>query len=260
MTADPEEADRFQRTGILVGQDGLERLRNAHVAIFGLGGVGGYALEAIARTGIGNILIADFDTVEPSNINRQLLALDATVGRLKTEVAHERIRQINPTARVVVWSQFIEAEKVEDLLHHFEHECAFPVQFAIDAIDAVASKASLLYALHNRGAVTVSCMGAGSRLNPTGYQVADIAATRHCPLARAVRQRLRRLGIDSGIRCVYSEENLNRVAVSDETGATDRGDGDRRKKNAQGTISYVPGLVGLMAAGVIIEDIVRGER
>jgi tRNA threonylcarbamoyladenosine dehydratase len=245
---------RFSRTQLLVGDDGLARLKGARVAIFGIGGVGSFAVEAIARAGVGRILLVDFECVDVTNINRQLIALVSTVGRPKVEVARDRIRDINPDAEVETRREYVTPDNVEALLQN-------DIGYAIDAIDAVESKVHLLMTLCRRNTRFVSCMGAGSRVTPTGIKVADISRTSHCPLARAVRLGLRRLGVTSGIRCVYSEENLRKMDLESYTlpgpDPEERLSGGIQR--VQGTISYMPGLIGLTAAGLIINDILRED-
>lgn len=238
---------RAARTRILVGDDGIERLRRAKVAVYGLGGVGSYAVEALARAGVGALHLVDFDTVCPTNINRQIFALDSTVGQRKIDVARDRIRDINPAARVTCEAAFVEPE---DIAAHLPDD----VTHAIDAIDSVPSKVALLAAFHARALPCVSVMGAASRLVPTGVKVADVSQTRQCPLAKAVRLRLRTMGIHKGIRCVYSEERRNALAPA---GQPDEAAPGHRayKRMVQGSISYVPAIMGLTAAGVVINDI-----
>ncbi|MBN2309551.1 MAG: tRNA threonylcarbamoyladenosine dehydratase [Candidatus Hydrogenedentes bacterium] len=223
---------RFDRTRLLVGDEGMERLAGATVAIFGLGGVGSYALEAVARAGVGRLILVDADVVESSNINRQLIALENTVGRPKVEVARERVGQINPDARVEAVREFIGPENADRLLGEFHG-------YAIDAIDSVESKVHLLVALRARAAALVSCMGAGNRCALAPVRVGDISRTTGCPLARQVRQRLRRLGVSTGIRCAYFAEPPAPAAA----------------RGPQPSISYVPGMLGLTAAGLIVNDI-----
>jgi tRNA A37 threonylcarbamoyladenosine dehydratase len=245
--------DRFGRTELLVGADGLQRLAEATVAVFGLGGVGSYAVEAIARAGVGHILLVDFDVVEVSNLNRQLFALGNTLGQPKVEIAKARIREINPAACVDARQSFAGPDNLDDLLPP-------GLGYAIDAIDSVAAKVHLLATLRQRGIFAVSCMGAANKLSPTGIRVEDIGRTRACPLARVVRQRLRKLGITNGIPCVYSEENLGAVESVPDADTEDSGEKTWRKTRVQGSISYVPGIIGLTAAGVVINEILdRGE-
>jgi tRNA A37 threonylcarbamoyladenosine dehydratase len=232
--------DRFSRTRLLVGEDGLSRLRQARVAVFGLGGVGGYALEALARAGVGYLVLVDSDVVEATNLNRQVLALYSTLGLPKVEVGREHVRQINPGA-------ITEIHRIELTPENVAAAVPKTFDYAVDAIDSVGAKVALLALLHGRGVRLVSCMGTASKLDPTAIRVADIGETKGCPLARVVRQGLRKAGIEEGIRCVFSEENLGQASEPDEE------DGSRRYR---GTISYLPGLAGLTAAGLIIKDIV----
>jgi tRNA threonylcarbamoyladenosine dehydratase len=239
---------RFSRTAMLVGAGGLEKLEAARVAVFGLGGVGSYALEALARAGVGNLHIVDADVVEPSNINRQILALEGTVGRPKVEVARERVGSINPLAKVTAVQEFITPEKADSFIPR-------SIEYAVDAIDTITSKTALIAALHSRGIPFVVCMGAARSLSYTGIRVADISATRSCPLARAVRKGLREMGIARGVRCVYVETpprpGCDDADMAPEDALLKPGAG----KRAAGSISFLPGLVGLTAAGVIINNI-----
>jgi len=228
------------RTEILVGKEGMKRLSGACVAVFGLGGVGGYAAEALVRAGIGRMVLVDYDDVAPSNINRQIIALQSSIGMPKTEVAEKRFKDINPDLEIRSYRMRIDPVNDGGAL-------ADGITHAIDAIDEVDAKVGLITALHRSGTSFVSSMGAGSKLDPSGIRLADIRDTRHCPLARAVRHRLKKNGIHTGIRCLYSEENLRRF----ERGAP----GYPGKAVLQGTVSYMTGMFGLYAAGIIIRDI-----
>jgi tRNA A37 threonylcarbamoyladenosine dehydratase len=232
--------DRFSRTRLLVGAPGLERLRNAHVAVIGLGGVGGYALEALARAGVGRFTLVDADRIEITNFNRQILATEDTLGAAKVDAGRDRVLRINPDARVTTVHASLSPGNVETLLPP-------DVGYAVDAIDSVTAKVGLIETLYRRGVHFVTCMGAGNRLTTGAPLLGDISETSGCPLARAVRQQLRKLGIHRGVRCVYFKETAPRghETIADSTG------GER----LVGTISYVPGMTGLMAAGVIIQDI-----
>ena len=230
---------RFGRTELLVGAEGVARLARARVAVFGLGGVGGYAAEALARAGVGYLRLVDGDVVEPSNLNRQIVALKSTIGRPKAEVMAERVRAINPDAAVDARCLVLDADNVA------EHVAG--IGYAVEAIDTVGPKCALLAALYRAGIVTVSCMGAAGKIAPDGILTADVSQTQYCPLARRVRQQLRRMGITGGIRCVYAHEN--RRSVHDTGGAS------AGKRFVQGSISHVPGLFGLTAAGHIIQEI-----
>jgi len=230
------------RTEILIGADGVEKLRQSTVMIIGLGGVGGYAAEAIVRAGVGKIIIADYDSVAPSNINRQILSLSSTMNRKKTEVAAERFKEINPAVEITSFSERVTPENIGTIFPESKEHL-----YAIDAIDEIDAKVALIAELHRRGIPSVSSMGAGSRLDPSAVKIDDISRTNYCPLARVIRKRLRLTGIEKGVRCIYSTENLNRFAEPDN-------EGERRK---QGSISFMPGIFGLTAAGVIINDIIN---
>lgn len=234
----------YERTRILVGDAGIERLRSSHVLIAGLGGVGAFAAEALARAGVGALTLADHDHVAASNLNRQLVALHSTLARRKTEVMAERIADINPHCQVTRIDEFLAAGEIENLLisNHFDH--------IIDAIDSLNSKLALLETALQRGVPIVSSMGAGGRLDPTRVRVGDIAETRICPLAREVRQRLRRRGITAGLTVVWSDEQPRPAHPPEETG---RG----RPRAVNGSISYLPSLFGLMLAGITVQRLLK---
>lgn len=229
------------RTEILIGIENLDKLRKSTVAVFGLGGVGGYAAEAIARAGVATMIIADYDIVTPSNINRQILSLSSTMGQLKTEVCLQRLKDINPEINVITISERLTPENISGLLPKNEF------LYAIDAIDEIDSKTSLIAELVKRKIPFVSSMGAGSRLDSSKIRVDDISRTEYCPLARIMRKRLKTDGIHTGVRCIYSTENLNKVREPE----------DGIGKRLQGSISFMPGIFGLTAAGVIINDIIN---
>ncbi len=231
------------RTEILIGEENLYKLRRSTVAVIGLGGVGGYAAEAIARAGVGSMIIADYDRVTPSNINRQILALDSTMGELKTEVCLKRLRDINPELEIITISEHLTRENISSFIPKKNF------LYGIDAIDEIDAKTSLITEFLKRKIPSVSSMGAGSRLDSSKIRVADISRTEYCPLARIVRKKLKESGIYSGVRCIYSTENLNKVREP-ESGMG---------KRLQGSISFMPGIFGLMAAGIIINDIIESS-
>lgn len=243
---------RFSRTEILIGKEGVERLARAKVGVFGLGGVGGYAVEAFARAGVGTIYLIDCDVVEISNVNRQILALEGTLGMPKVDVAARRILEINPAAKVEAVRETITRENAAGLI-------PAGLEYAVDAIDSVDAKVHLILALLKRGMRFVSCMGAGSRLDPTAVTIDDISKTKYCPLARVIRQRLRTLGVCEGVRCVYSEENRN-AGIASEPPQDSGCAAHERRPRIQGSISFVPGIIGLAAAGAIINDILNAPR
>ncbi len=231
------------RTEILIGEENLNKLKKSTVAVIGLGGVGGYAAEAIARAGVGTMIIADYDRVSPSNSNRQILALDSTMGELKTEVSVKRLRDINPDLNITAISEHLTRGNISSIIPQKNF------LYAIDAIDEIDAKTSLIAELLKRNIPFVSSMGAGSRLDSSKIRVDDISRTEYCPLARIVRKKLKESGIYSGVRCIYSTENLNKVQEPES------GTG----KRLQGSISFMPGIFGLMAAGLIINDIINGD-
>ncbi len=224
------------RTAMLVGEEGVNRLKNAHVLLFGLGGVGSYTAEALARAGVGAITLVDGDTVSLSNINRQLPALHSTVGKSKVAVVAERIADINPDCQVIKKHLFYSAET--------EDEVDFSqATYVADAIDTVTSKLLLIEKAKKLCLPVISCMGAGNKLDPTRFQVAPIEKTSVCPLARVMRNELRKRGI-TGVKAVYSqEEPFLQVPKTNQ------------RKQTPGSLSFVPSVAGLVMAGEIIRDI-----
>jgi tRNA A37 threonylcarbamoyladenosine dehydratase len=232
------------RTRILIGDQGVERLAAARVFVAGLGGVGAVAAEALARAGVGELILADGDTVAASNLNRQLCALHSTLGQPKVEVMRQRILDINPACRVTPIEAFLAADELPLYLE------AGRFDQIIDAIDSLSSKLALLGAALDGGMPIVSSMGAGGRLDPTRLHVGDLMDSGGCPLARKVRQQLRRRGYERGITAVWSDEPPRPPLPPEPCG---RG----RPRAVNGTISYLPGLFGLSLAGVVIQRIVE---
>lgn len=231
------------RTQLLVGEEGVKKLASSHVLVVGLGGVGAYAAEQLARAGIGKLTIVDSDTVNETNKNRQLLALDSTLSRPKVEVMAERIRDINPDAEVVALNQYLKDQSIIDLMEQ-------PFDFIVDAIDTLAPKVFLLYyAVQNKQKI-VSCMGAGGKFDPTKIEIADISKSWNCRLAFYIRKRLHRLGIREGITVVFSPEKVAESAVSIEE-QTDN------KIATVGTISYMPAIFGCFCASYVIQRILN---
>lgn len=228
----------YERTRILVGDAGVARLRESHVLVAGLGGVGAFAAEALARAGVGSMTLADHDRVTASNLNRQLVALGSTLGRLKTDVMAERIADINPACRLRVIEDFLAEDGMDVLL---------PGGFdqVVDAIDSLNSKLALIETAMRLDLPIVSSMGAGGRLDPTRVQVGDLMDTRVCPLAREVRSRLRRRGIERGLTVVWSDEPPLPPLPPEDTG---RG----RPRAVNGSMSYLPSMFGLMLAGIVV--------
>ena len=227
----------YSRTEMLLSEEGVEKLKNACVAVFGVGGVGGYAVEALARAGVGEIHIIDSDRVSVSNINRQIIATHATVGQYKTEAMAERIHSINPEAKVICYSVFFD----ESTKCQFEFT---KYNYVIDAIDSLSAKIELIASASETGVPIISAMGAGNKLDPTRFEVSDISKTTVCPLARAVRIALRKRGINH-LKVVYSKEP---PVIPPEVS-------DGVKKRVPGSVSFVPSVMGLILAGEVIKDI-----
>ena len=225
----------FARTELLLGAKGMQRMAVSRVAVFGLGGVGSFVVEALARSGIGSLLLIDADVVEPSNINRQLPAMQSTVGKAKVAVAAEHIREINPQANIILRQEFYTPEKAESVF-------AQPLDYIVDAVDDVRAKIDLAVQAEQRGINIISCMGAGNKLDPTKFKVADVYETRICPLARIMRHELRQRRVKS-LQVVFSEEkpHLSRT----DTGCVP----------PTGSIAFVPSVAGLIMAGVVVRDL-----
>lgn len=247
---------RFIRTEMLLGKEGLARLREARVLVVGLGAVGSYAVEGLARAGVGHLRLADFDLVRPSNINRQLYALESTLNRPKAEVARERVLDINPQCDVEALRVFADAETAPGLL--------LPEpDVVIDAIDSLNPKVELIAAAVAAGVRIVSSMGAATRIDHRAVRVADISETSVCPLARMVRKKLKAHGIERGVTCVFSTEPPDRAALGDadaepasgEREALERG----RRRRPLGSLSCLTGMFGLIAAHEAILMIARQE-
>ncbi len=230
---------QFSRTEILLGKAGVEKLKRARVAVFGVGGVGGYVVEALARSGVGALDLIDMDKVSESNINRQIIALHSTVGQFKTEVAAARAKDINPAIVVRVHNVFYLPETADQ----FDFTA---YDYVVDAIDTVSGKLSIIEQAKAANIPVISAMGAGNKLDPTLFEVADIAKTSVCPLARVMRRELKKRGIEH-LKVVYSkEESLPSPIVDEESG-----------KPVPGSVSFVPSVVGLILAGEVIKDLVK---
>ncbi len=228
--------NEFSRQELLLGKEAMERLRGAHVAVFGVGGVGAAAAEALARGGVGEITLIDNDTVNITNINRQLIALHSTIGKLKTEAARERILDINPDCKVNIHSCYYTGSEVD--LSIFD--------YIADAIDSVTSKLNLIEKAHNLGVEIISSMGTGNKLDPTKLVVTDLSKTSMCPLAKVMRVELRKRGIVHH-KVVYSMESpVPHKAESEE---------DESRRKTIGSISFVPPVAGYIMAGEIIKEL-----
>lgn len=236
---------QFERTEILIGPEGVARLAACHVFLAGLGGVGSWCAEALARAGIGRLTLVDMDSVAVSNINRQLPALHSTVGRQKTAVMAERIRDIHPGCQLTVLDTFIDPDNVAGLL-------PVDLDFVVDCIDSLNCKVALIATARGRGLPVAASMGAGNKLDPARVHIADIARTQGDPLAREVRHRLRRLGVTEGVLTVYSDEPGRPPRPPEPTS-------HGRPRAVNGTIAYLPPLFGLMLAGAVIQKLLASE-
>jgi tRNA A37 threonylcarbamoyladenosine dehydratase len=246
-TGDLEE-QRFSRTELFIGSAGVERLRRSHVAVFGVGGVGGYAVEALARAGIGRITLVDFDTFSLSNINRQLHALDTTVGQLKVDVVGARCLAINPQIELRLQCQRYSDATAESLL-------AAPYDFVLDCIDTISAKIDLIQQCRQRGLRVISSMGAANKIDPTQVKIADLFATQKCRLARIMRKELRRRGVQDNVPVVYSTEGYRPPLVAVPTRV--RVSGEDWLQPPLGSIATIPPLFGLMMAGYVIQHLVE---
>lgn len=233
----------LSRTELLIGQENLNSLSNAHVLILGMGGVGSFAAEFIARSGIGKMTIVDGDTIDPSNRNRQLPALATNHGQRKVKIMAERLVSINPELSLNVIDEFIRPEAIAQLLDTDAH-------YVIDAIDSLTPKLTCLKTAHNKGLKIVSSMGAGGKLDPTQIRVADISKTYNCPFAQQIRKQLRAEGIQKGLKVVFSTELPDKNSIM-------RTDGSNFKKSAYGTMSYLPAMFGATLASVVIRDLIQ---
>ena len=231
-----------QRTELLLGKDRMEHLRNSHVLVVGLGGVGAYAAEMICRAGVGKMTIVDADTVQPSNINRQLPALHSVIGRPKAEVLAERFRDINPDLELTLLPVYLKDEAIPELLDSAKFD------FVVDAIDTVAPKCYLIYNALKRGIKIVSSMGAGAKSDITQVRFADLWETYHCGLSKAVRKRLQKMGMKRKLPVVFSTEQADPNAII-------LIDNEQNKKSTTGTVSYMPAVFGCYLAEYVIRKI-----
>lgn len=241
--------EAFQRAGILLGEETLERLRVAHVAVAGLGAVGGFAVEFLARLGVGRFTLVDFDRASTTNLNRHVAVLATDVGRPKTDLLRERVLAINPQADVEALPIFLHEETLPQLLDR-------DLDALVDAIDSLLPKVLLLQAAYGRSYFVISSMGAGGRLDPSRVQVADISRTTFCPLARQLRKRLHRLGIRKGIRTVFSDEPPLPPGEAGDSADFCRG----RARRAIGTVSYMPAVFGAHLAREVLNALVAPRR
>lgn len=238
--------EQFSRTAMLLGPEGVQRLSQAKVAVFGVGGVGSYAVEALARVGVGHLILVDDDVVVPSNLNRQLHATMDTLGISKVEAMAQRIRSINPQAKVTTYQTFCLPENVESLLEDRP-------DYILDAVDTVSAKLALAQTAYEQGIPIIAAMGAGNKLDPTQFQVADLYKTSVCPLCRVMRRELKRRGVPS-LKVVYSQEEPKTPLADAFPG------GAHAKRQTPGSVSFVPSVAGLILAGEAVRDLLGITR
>lgn len=223
--------EQFSRTELLIGKDGVEKLKKSKVAIFGLGGVGSYVVEALARSGVGNFILVDNDIISETNINRQIIATYKTIGKPKIQIEKERILEINPNAKVKIFKEFFMPESPD----FFDKN----VSYIVDAIDTITAKIELVVRAKKMNKPIISCMGTGNKLDPTKFEVTDIYKTSVCPLAKVMRKELKNRKIDN-LKVLYSKEEPIKL----------------NNKQVPGSISFVPSVAGLIIAGEVIKDII----
>ena len=223
--------EQFSRTELLIGKDGVEKLKKSEVAIFGLGGVGSYVVEALARSGVGNFILVDNDIISETNINRQIIATYKTIGKPKIQIEKERILEINPNAKVEIFKEFFMPESPD----FFDKN----VSYIVDAIDTITAKIELVVRAKKMNKPIISCMGTGNKLDPTKFEVTDIYKTSVCPLAKVMRKELKNRKIDN-LKVLYSKEEPIKL----------------NNKQVPGSISFVPSVAGLIIAGEVIKDII----
>ena len=233
------QSERLQRTELLVKEEGIEKLQSANILIVGLGGVGSFAAEFLVRSGIGNLTIVDGDTVDITNINRQLPALNSTIGKNKTDVVAERILDINPEINLKKINEFLEPERMEEILTQEKFD------YVLDCIDSLSPKLALIITCKRKKIKLVSAMGAGGKTDPSKVMVKDISKTNNCFLAKQIRKKLKKEQIHKGFRCVFSTE------IQDDS---------NYKKSFYGTISYMPAIFGLYAAAEVIRFLLKKEQ
>lgn len=230
---------KFSRTEMLIGNDGMEKLNDATVAVFGLGGVGSFVCEGLARSGIGNFILIDFDKIDETNINRQLIATVDTIGRYKVDVMAERILKINPNANVKTYKEFYMADCEIDIITE-------NLSYAVDCVDTIMAKIAIICKCDELNVPVISSMGTGNKLDPTMFEVADIYDTTVCPLAKIMKKDLRKRNIEK-LKVVYSQEHA--INTNDHPINKDR------KFKVKGSVSFVPSVAGLTIAGEVIKDI-----
>lgn len=235
----------FERSLLVFEEQGIKQLQNSHVLVAGVGGVGGFVIEALARAGVGKMTIVDHDSVSPSNLNRQIIALESTLGQNKAEVMKQRIYDINPACEVVTIQSFLKPDDMNELL-------ADDFDYVVDAIDSLNCKVALVATAYQRGLKVVSSMGAGRRIDPSKILIADISKTHTCGLARNMRQRLKKQRIAKGVPVIFSTELPKAPGPMEEIEGA-------RGRVVNGTASYMPGIFGLMLAGLVIQNLAKTD-
>ena len=234
--------EKFSRTEMLIGNEGMKKLNDAKVAIFGIGGVGSFVCEGLARSGIGNFILVDYDKIDESNINRQLIATVKTIGKYKADLMKQRILDINPNANVEVHKEFYMADSQTEIITK-------DLSYAVDCVDTIMAKIAIVCKCNALDVPVISSMGTGNKLDPSMFEVADIYETSVCPLARIMKKDLRKRNIEK-LKVVYSQENpinTNDCAINQQN----------TKYKVKGSVSFVPSVAGLMIAGEVIKDIVK---
>jgi tRNA A37 threonylcarbamoyladenosine dehydratase len=254
-----DKLHRFSREELLIGAGGLARLNRAKVAVIGLGGVGSYTVEALARAGVGWLILVDYDEICLTNTNRQIHAVQGNYGRTKVEVMAERVRAINPDAAVVVWKEFVDETNLETILHG-------RISYVVDAIDTVASKVALITYCKEREIPIISALGTGNKFDPSQLRIADISNTHTCPLAKSVRKALRERDITAGVKVVFSTETPTTPRQDTPTchggcicSNPNAEYNCARRRQIPGSTSYLPPIAGLMMAGQVIRDLLGQE-
>lgn len=228
---------QFSRTEVLIGKERVEKLQNSKVAIFGIGGVGSYVVEGLARAGIGSFILIDKDVVDETNINRQIIATKKTIGIPKVEVARQRILDINPNAKVEIRKEFFLPESID----FFDEK----IDYVIDCVDTITAKIEIIVRAKKHNIPVISCMGTGNKLDPTNFEVEDIYKTSICPLAKVMRKELKQRGIEN-LKVVYSKEEPIKTNLFDE----------ETNKQIPGSISFVPSVAGLIIAGEVVKELI----
>ena len=235
-----KEVNQFSRTETLIGKEGIEKLKKSKVAVFGIGGVGSFVVEGLARAGIENLIIVDFDKYDITNINRQLGALHSTIGKYKVDVMKERILDINPNAEVEIFKEFFGPNSNKNIIDK-------SIDYIVDAVDNVTAKIELVVKANEFEIPIISAMGTGNKLDPTKFEITDIYKTSVCPLAKVIRKELRKRDIKK-LKVLYSKEEPIKQSKEEKT---------KDEKNSPASISFVPSVAGLIIAGEVVKDIIK---